>query len=402
VSHRQSGLPPRPTRAPWMFLAAALILSAQLAGCQKAPPQQQTMHAIPVTVLQVEPRDVPIDFEFVAQTQSSHQVEIRARVNGFLDKRVYAEGDVVKEGQVLFLMDKKPFQARADGAAAALARQRAAMENARANLERVKPLVAQNALSQKDLEDATGSYEMAAAAVEQAKTQLQTAQLDLSYCTITSPLTGISSAALQQDGAYINETNSQLATVMALSPLWANFSLSENELKHYYDQVDSGRIRPPKGNNFLVEIVLVDGSIFPHTGRITFAAPSFNPKTGTFLFRVSFANPKGWLRPNQYVRVRLKGCIRPKAIIIPQRAVQQGAKGHFVWLVNNGKADPQPIVLGDWHGTDVFVDQGLKAGSQVVVEGVLLLQPGAPVTAKPLQVPPTTPAGPAGGSKSRG
>ncbi len=357
---------------------------------------------MPVTVLQVEPRDVPVSFEYVAQTQSSHQVEIRARVNGFLDKRVYTEGDVVKEGQVLFLMDKKPFQARVDGAAAALARQKAAMENARANLERVKPLAAQNALSQKDLEDATGSYEMAAAAVEQAKTQLQTAQLDLSYCTIASPLTGISSAALQQDGAYINETNSQLATVMALSPLWANFSLSENELKHYYDQVDSGRIRPPKGNNFLVEILQVDGSIFPHTGRITFAAPSFSPKTGTFLFRVSFANPKGWLRPNQYVRVRLKGCVRPKAITIPQRAVQQGVKGHFVWLVKNGKADPQPIVLGDWHGNDVFVDQGLKAGSQVVVDGGLLLQPGAPVTAKPLQAPPITPAGPADSGKSRG
>lgn len=402
MSHRHSSLSPRLIQASWMFLGAVLILSTQLAGCKKAPPQHQAVRAIPVTVWQVEPRDVPINFEFVAQTQSSHQVEIRARVNGFLDKRVYIEGEVVKEGQILFLIDKKPFQAKVDGAAAALARQKAAMENARANLERVKPLVAQNALSQKDLEDATGSYEMSAAAVEQSKTQLQTEQLNLSYCTITSPLTGISSAALQQDGAYINETNSQLATVMALSPLWVNFSLSENELKHYYDQVDSGRIRPPKDKNFLVEIVLVDGSTFPHTGRITFTAPSFNPKTGTFLFRASFANPKGWLRPNQHVRVRLKGCIRPRAIIIPQRAVQQGAKGHFVWLVNNGKVDPQPIVLGDWHGTDVFVDQGLKAGSQVVVDGGLLLQPGAPVTAKPLQVPPTKPAGPAGSGKSRG
>jgi membrane fusion protein (multidrug efflux system) len=401
VSHRQPSLSPRLTRASWVFLVVVLISSSPLAGCKKAPPQQ-ALHAIPVTVLQVEPRDVPVNFEFIAQTQSSHEVEIRARVNGFLDKRLYTEGDVVKEGQILFLMDKKPFQAKVDGAAAALARQRAAMENARSNLERVKPLAAQNALSQKDLEDATGAYEMSAAAVEQAKTQLQTAQLNLSYCTIPSPLTGISSAALQQDGAYINEANSQLATVTGLSPLWANFSLSENELKRYYDQVDSGRIRPPKNKNFLVEIVLVDGSIFPQTGRITFVAPSFNPKTGTFLFRVSFDNPKGWLRPNQYVRARLKGCIRPKAIVIPQRAVQQGAKGHFVWLVTKGRVDPQPVVLGDWHGSDVFVEQGLKADSQVVVDGGLLLQPGAPVTAKPLQVPPITPAESTGSGKTRG
>jgi len=369
------------------LLATAIIVSGLQAGCQKTPPQSQGSSPVSVTSMKVVPRDVPVSFEYVARTQSSHQVEIRARVSGFLDKKVYTEGADVKEGQLLFLLDPKPFQAQVNGAAAALARQKAAQENARANLGRVKPLVAQNALSQKDLEDAVGSYEMASAAVEQAKTQLQTAELDLSYCTIRSPLSGISGAALQQEGAYVSQANSHLTTVTALSPLWANFSLSENELNHYYEQVDRGLIRRPPNNNFLAEIVLIDGSIFPHTGRITFTSPSFNPKTGTFLFRVSFDNPKGWLRPNQYVRVRLKGSVRPKAISVPQRAVQQGAKGHFVWLVTQEKkVDLRPVALGDYYGNDVFINQGLKAGDQVVVDGGLTLAPGLQVVSKLLTV----------------
>ena len=233
--------------------------------------------------MDIAQQDVPVSFEYVAQTQSSRQVNIQARVSGFLDKRVYTEGSIVKTGQVLFLMDKKPFQAQLSGAAAALARQKAAMETARLNLERTKPLTAQNALSKKDLDDATGTFESTAAAVDQAKAQLETAQLNLSYCTITSPVDGITSAALQQDGTYINMMNSQLTTVAVLSPMWVNFSLSENEMKEYRNQIAKGLLISPKDGNYDVEIILVDGSIFPYTGKITFAAPSYDSQTGTFL-----------------------------------------------------------------------------------------------------------------------
>lgn len=147
--------------------------------------------------MKVEPRHTSITFESVAQTQSSHQVEIRARVNGLLEKRVYTEGSIVKAGQKPFLMDKKPFQAQVDAAAAALSRQKAALETARRNLERVKPLGERNASSKRDLDDATGSHESLAAAVEQAEAELRTAQLNLSYCTISSPVSGIKGAALQ-------------------------------------------------------------------------------------------------------------------------------------------------------------------------------------------------------------
>ncbi len=353
-----------------------------LAGCarkkQAAPPPPPV-----VEVMQVAPKDTPVSFEYVAQTQSSRQVSIQARVSGFLDSRDYTEGSIVKTGDVLFRMDSKPFQAQANGMAAALARQKAAMETARQNLERTRPLAARNALSQRDLDEASGNFESSAAAVEQAKSQLETAELNLSYCTITSPLTGITGAALQQNGTYINQQNSQLTTVAALSPIWVNFSLSENEMQKYREQITKKMLIPPRNGNYEVDILIVDGSLFPHKGRITFAAPSYNAQTGTFLLRASVDNPEGVLRPNQYVRVRLNGAVRPGAILVPQRAVQQGAKGHYVWVVSReGTAEQRPVTADEWHGSDWFISEGLRSGDQVVVDGGLSLQPGITVTTK--------------------
>ena len=284
-------------------------------------------------------------------------------------------------------MDKKPFQAQVDDATAAVARQNAALDTARLNLERVKPLVAQNALSKKQLDDSTGVYESYAAAVEQAKAVLTEAQLNLSYATITSPVDGITGAALLQDGAYINAQNSQLTTVSALSPIWVNFSISQQEMQNYRDQVAKGLIIPPPKGTYEVEIINTDGSIFPRKGRITFAAPLYNPQTGTFLLRVTLDNPGGILRPYQYVQVRLNGAVRPNAILVPQRAVQQGAKGHSVWVVTkDNKAESRPVVVGDWYGNDWFITEGLRAGDVVVVDGGLGLQPGVAVAPKPLLV----------------
>ena len=279
-------------------------------------------------------------------------------------------------------MDQKPFQAQVDGAAAALQRNQAALQVATANLARTKPLAAQNALSQKDLDDAQGQYEQAAAAVAQSKAQLESAQLDLSYTTIASPVDGVSSFAAVADGTYVNAQNSQLTTVSVLTPMWINFSISENEMERIRNEVRKGAFKLPEGNQFIVEIELVDGSVFPYRGKITFADPSYNSQTGTFLIRASVDNPQGMLRPNQYVRTRLIGAVRPNAILVPQRAVQQGAKGHFVWVVNkDGKAELRPVVVGDWHGDSWFIAQGLAAGDRVVVDGALRLAPDAPVKA---------------------
>ena len=363
-----------------LLLLAAAALAAGCASEKKdvaTPPAE-------VTTITVAPSDVPVVAEYIAQTQSSRQVSIQARVSGFLEQRVYTEGAFVKEGDVLFLMDKKPFQVQVDAAKAALSRQQASLETAKLNLERTRPLAAENALSQKDLEDATGHFESEAASVEQAKAELAGYQLSLSYCTITSPVAGITGAALQQDGTYISSQNSQLTTVAVLSPIWVNFSLSESEVQRIRDRVAKGIVVAPKGGQYDVEILLADGSVFPHSGRITFADPSFNPSTGTFLIRASFPNPDGILRPNQHVRARIHGAVRPKAILVPQRSVQQGAKGSFVWVVDKeNKAELRPVVAGGWHGDDWFIDEGLAAGDRVVVDGALGLRPGSPVAAKP-------------------
>jgi len=367
------------------MIAFGMVFLAALdfGGCGKEKKAGSPPAAPTVTVMEVVSRDVPVSAEYVAQTQSSRQVNIYARVSGFLDRRLYTEGATVKEGQVLFQIDPKPFQVQRDQATAALAKQEAALEVARTNLARTKPLAAADALSQKDLDDATGQFHSAAAAVDQARAQLESARLNLSYCTIASPVHGVTSAALLQEGTYISPQNSQLTTVTLLSPMWVNFSLSENEMQGLRSQIAKGQLRPPKDNSYVVEIVLVDGSIFPHAGRITFADPSYNAQTGTFLIRASVENPGGILRPNQYVRVRLKGAIRPTAILVQQRAVQQGPKGHFVWVVTgDGIVEQRPVVVGEWYGEDWFIQEGLKRGERIVVDGGLSLRPGIKVAAQ--------------------
>lgn len=354
------------------FIAIALASCGR--GDDKGPAVKPL---VDVTVLTIEPKDVPVSFQYVAQTQSSHLVNIQARVSGFLEKRVYVEGEFVTKGQVLFIMDKKPFQTQVDASKAALERQEAALETAKLNLARVEPLAKLNALSQKDLDDAKGRYLSESASVEQAKAQLETALLNLSYCTIYSPINGITSSAQQQEGTYLNIQDSLLTTVSALTPMWVNFSLSEKQIQMFRDQIGGGELVLPDNDEFEVEVIQVNGKVFPYKGQITFREPYFNPETGTFLIRASVENPDGILRSNQYVRARVIGAIRPHAVLIPQRAVQQSAKGHYVWVVNkDGKADFRPVIVGDWQGTSWFITDGLQAGDKVVVDGGLGLQAG--------------------------
>lgn len=359
------------------FLSALLAILSLLAACGKENPKLPTA-PLEVSTITVKAADIEVTAEYVAQTQSSQAVNIQARVSGFLDERVYTEGSVVKKGQVLFRMDQKPFQAQVDAAAAAVQRNQASLQVATANLNRTKPLAELNALSQKDLDDAQGQYEQAAAAVAQSQAQLESAKLDLSYTIISSPVDGITSYAEVAEGSYVNAQNSQLTTVSVLSPMWVNFSLSENEFQRVQNDIKAGRLKLPPENSMTVEVVQPDGSLFPFTGKITFADPSYNSQTGTFLIRATVDNPKGVLRPNQFVRARLRGATRLNAILVPQRAVQQGANGHFVWVVDKDKTvEQRPVMVGDWYESNWFINEGLNTGDQLVVDGGMRLSPGA-------------------------
>ena len=362
------------SRAMTVSLAWAVVC---VAGCSKEvpPPAPQVAQ---VTAVTIEPRDAPVIYDFVGQTQSSREVEIRARVDGFLEKRVYTEGALVREGQTLFLMDRKPFEAALQQARGELAQQQARLEVAAANLARVKPLAEQNAVSKKDLDDAVGNERTTRAAVLTAQGSERQAELNLSYATITTPLTGLSSFAKTQEGAFINASNNLLTTVAQLDPMWVNFSVSENQHLRLRESVSKGQIKVPPNGQFDVELVLADGSVFQNRGKISFADPSFSKETGTFLVRATFANAKGTLKPGQFVRVHVRGATRPNAILVPQRAVQQGAKSHFVWVVGkDGKAEQRAIGTGQWSGDDWVIEQGLTAGEQVVVDGAIRVGPGA-------------------------
>lgn len=366
-------------------LAGGAVLIAALGACNRHPPAPPARPTPDVTTVVATPRDLPVTFEFLAQTQSSQLVNIQARVSGFLDKRVYTEGEVVRAGQVLFLMDQKPFLAQVNAAQAQLNNAQAALDVTKFDLERVKPLAEQKALSAKDLDDANGNFLSAKANVDAAQANLETAKLNLSYTTITSPIVGITGSAVVADGSFVSTNNSQLTTVAALSPMWVTFSLSEAEALRYREEMARDTLRRPASGHYIVQVVMADGSLFPETGRITFADPSYNPQTGTFSVRVQVANPQGVLRPNQFVRVKLIGAVRPHAQAVPLRAVQQGPKGHFVWVVGKeGTVEMRPVTVGEWVGDEWIISTGLEPTSVVAVDGTLTLTPGAKVNMKPL------------------
>jgi len=360
-------------------LLALFALSAAACGKsekQAAPPVTE------VVAVEVKPQTVPAAFPFVAQIQSSHQVDIMARVSGFLEKICYKEGEPVRQGQVLFKLDRKPFVAAANAAKAEVDTRKSQLWTAKATLNRIKPLADQNAASKSDLDNAIGNFKTAEAALNQAQANLDKAMLDLSYTTITSPVSGVSSQSLMREGAYVaaGSNSAKLTYVAKLDPAWVDFSVSQNEQANMMQEVTSGSIQVPKDHRYTVEIELSDGTRYPHSGVVNFADPSFSKDTGTYLVRAVMPNPKGILRPGMYVKAYLKGATRPNALVVPQKAVQQTSNGHIIFVANEkGLAEARPVVVGEWLGSDWIIKQGLKAGDKVIVDGFMKLGPGMPV-----------------------
>lgn len=364
---------------PLVLLPLALLV----AGCS---PEKPAAHRAPpeVGVMTVVPKTVPYVPTFVAQTESSRQVEIVARVAGFLDKIAYTEGETVKEGQVLFQIDPKPFQAQLEAAQGELAAQTARRNTAKATLGRVKPLAAQNAVSQADLDRAVGDYEAASAAVHSARAKVREAELNLSYATIRSPVNGTASRSQQREGAYVGASadTAKLTYVAALDPIWVTFSVSQNQVEKLRDQVARKLVVMPEDSHFEVELVLPGGKVYPHRGRINFADPSFSQETGSFMVRASVPNTEKILQPGMFVTAKLYGAVRPNAIVVPQLVVVQGPKGHVVVVAGaDGLASPRPVVVGSYEGDKgIIIESGLQAGDRVIVEGLAKVIPGAPVT----------------------
>jgi len=335
-----------------------------------------------VTVLELTPVNLPIATSFIAEIKSSHQVEIMPRVSGFLEKVVYKEGAFVKKGDLLYIIDSKPFKAQLAADKAEAQQKEAEKWIAKANLDRIRPLTEKNAASKSDLDNAIGRLRTAEASLLKAMANVEKAELNLSYTQITSPINGLAGKSLIQEGSYINSGSSQskLTTITTMDPLWVEFSISQNQMLKNKKEISEGSVISPGRNLYEIEVEFPDGKIYPYIGRFNFFEPTFNDKTGTFTARIEIPNPDGELIPGMFVTARIKGAYRPNVILVPQKAVQQTSKGHIVYVVNNKNiAEIRHVVAGDWNGNDWIINHGLNKGERLIVDGFQRLMPGAPV-----------------------
>jgi len=350
------------------------------AGAAAAPPP-----AVPVTVIQVTPRTVPIGFEVVGQTEGSKQVEVRARVSGILEKRLYTEGDPVKAGQPLFQIDRAPYEIALEQAKAALNQEKARSAQAARESERLKPLVQDRAISRKEYDDATSAVQLSEAAQQQFAARVREAELNLSYTLVKSPLTGISGRAERSEGSLIttDANGSLLTTVNQVTPIYVRFSLAQTDLA----KLPNGKLG--RGSGIDVQILRPDGSRYPGKGRLNFAASEIDPKLGTQQLRAEFDNANRELVPGEFVRVQIVAGQRENVFLVPQAAVLQTEKGYFVFATDaESKATLRPIKVGEWVGSDWTVLSGLSAGDRVITDNLLKVRPGAPVNATEAKAAP--------------
>jgi membrane fusion protein (multidrug efflux system) len=345
-----------------------------------------------VTVVKMEPQTIPQTFEFVGFTKSSHPVDIYARVQGYIDRIGYTEGHMVERGDLLFQLDPRPFIAAVDRAKGALSKEEAILWNARVSRERLEPLYVQHAASRRDLDNAIANQLAAEASVQSAKANLVEAELNLSYTTILSPISGLSGRAKYREGTLITPgENAQLTTISVLDPIWVDFNVPSNDLLKYREDIKKGYLLFPKEMDFTMEIVLADGTAFPFPGKANFASPTLDERTGTMLVRAFFANPYNSLKPGEFARVRAKGAVRPNSLFVPQSAVLESKSGTIVYVVNEkNQAEMLPVVAGDWYEKAWVIQSGLKAGDRVIVDGVNKVQPGTSVIITK-EVPSTDP-----------
>ncbi|MDN3578854.1 efflux RND transporter periplasmic adaptor subunit [Chitinimonas viridis] len=373
-------------------LAPVLILSGLLAACGQAPQQGGGGFPPPMVTYQtLVAGDVPVDFEYPGQTAGSREVEIRARVSGIVDKRLYTEGSQVKAGQPLFRIDPAPFAAAAAAADANVTTAEARLKQAERDYNRLKPLIEAKAVSQQEYDNAASALDIARASLKAAQAQARASNIDLGYTDVRAPITGAIGRALKVEGALANaQGDSLLATMAQTDPIHVNFAISEADHSRVAAELEAGSLKLPEGG-YVVKLKTAGGQWLKQTGKLDFSDYKADNNTGAYSSRAELANPKNELSPGQFVRVLLSGATRPNAIAVPQRAVLDGPQGKFVYTVGAGKdgkpaAVPAPVVVGDWVRLDGkepngwVIKQGLKAGDKIIVDGMArIFFPFAPI-----------------------
>lgn len=324
-----------------------------------------------VEVVTVAPAPATLTQELPGRLQAVRTAQVRARVEGVVEKRLFAEGSDVEAGAPLFQLDARTYRAAAASAESDVA-------VARITLERYRPLLDIKAVSKQE-------YDLAEAKVKQAEAVLAKANLDLENANVLAPISGRIGRALVTEGALVGKGEAtHLATIEQLNPIYANFTQSNADLLRLQQAVKAGKLK--RSGETRVDLVLEDGSLYPQQGRILFADLAVDPNTGSVQMRAEFPNPKNELLPGMFVRIRFPQALAENALRVPQRAVQAGATGQYVMLVGpENKVIPLPVKTGGMSGADWIIAEGLKGGEQVIVNGLQKARPGSPVTPVPWQ-----------------
>jgi membrane fusion protein (multidrug efflux system) len=384
-------------RVPAFVAAAMLSLLASGCGKQEAGPQA----APPPTEVKVAParsETVPVLREYVGNVSAYRSVQVRARVEGILEKRHFTEGTRVTQGQLLYSIDPATYEATLRDAEASLAQAEANLANARVREARYAPLARENAISKQDYDDAVTQLKQAESAVQAARASLDRARLNLGYTRIYATEAGRIGTSQAPEGALVGKGEpTLLATIEKLDPIYVIFTMPDRDALILQRAIRSGEIKEQRGDS--VRFVLPDGSPYQQAGRIDFSDAQVNRDTGTITLRAVLPNRGDpALLPGMFVRVELTAGQRPATILVPQQAVVKVPTGHVAYVVTaDDKVERRDLVVGEWIGDDWIVEKGLAAGDRVIVEGVQKAQPGATVKAVPYAaaVPAAAPAAPA-------
>ena len=379
-------------------LTVALIglSAAAAAGCSKQeapPPPLAEVKA--ATVLQ---KDVPIYVEAIGQTRGSTEIEVRARVEGFLQTVDFKEGTPVQKGQLLYTIDPQPFQAALAQARGKLAEAEAQLARAKQDVIRYEPLVAKNAISRQEYETAVVVQRAAEASVEAARAAAQRAEIDLGYTKVVAPEDGLVGKTEVYAGTLVGRGQSTLLThISQVGTIHVRFTIPERDYL-FYARRNAERGGDPQGRRLPFELVLADGTVHPHKGQLTFVDRNVDAQTGTIMLEAAYPNPGGIVRPGQYARVRAAVDVKLGAILVPQRAVTEMQGINSVAVVGgDGTIEIRMIKAAERIGTLWVVDSGLKAGENIVVEGIQKVRPGVKVKAEMVKIEEAAPPPPAAG-----
>lgn len=360
---------------------AAVVGCKQEVSSSPAPPIPQ------VQVITAATQTVPDEPEFIGQSEASRIVEIRSQVTGIIKERFYTEGRDVRKGNSLYQIDPVPFRAALLSAKAKVDQAQAKLVQAKQNLDRVKPLLAEQAVSQKDLDDANAEELTAKATLEAAKSDVVKAQWDLGNTLIIAPIDGLIERTRVYEGRLVSAQTDLLTIIHQVDPMYVTINVPEAVVLKRIRERSSKVVQGAGVYELRGIITFMDGTTYPHEGKLELVEVGLRTTTGTRDVRVAFPNHERALLPGQFVKVRLLGSVRTGGILVPQRAVQQGPQGSYVYVVGQGdKVEVRNVQATSWQGSQWLIEGGLSAGERVIVEGLQKLGPGAQVKPVPAAV----------------